>query len=421
MRIVILNTFERTGGAAVAASRLREALRAEGEEVTMIVRDKQSSSEQVIGVNGSSLKRLLHKWHFIGERLVIFLHNRCSKNDLFAVSLANSGCKLSQLPALQQADIIHLHWINQGFLSLDEIKAIGELGKPMVWTMHDMWPCTGICHHARECNGYYTDCAVCPFTASPTLAAHTLAKKKKIWEKLNVTFVTCSNWLQERTSHSVLMSEKTVLSIPNPIDAQTFIPMDQTACRAHFGLPTEKTLLLFGAVKASDKRKGIEYMKATVLTLVDKHPEWKEKLELAIFGKSEVEMQALFPVKVHQIPYITSEQEMIQLYNTADLYVTSSLEENLPNTIMEAMSCGVPCTGFKIGGIPEMIDHLKNGYVAEYKSGNDLAEGIHQLLQHADFAQFKQNARDKVIRSYSFASVAKRYKELYTQLLETAK
>lgn len=421
MRIVILNTFERTGGAAVAASRLREALRADGEEVTMVVRDKQSDCEQVIGVNGSSRQRLLHKLHFIGERLVIFLHNRCSRNDLFAVSLANTGCKLSQLPALQQADIIHLHWINQGFLSLDEIKAIGELGKPMVWTMHDMWPCTGICHHARECNGYYTECAVCPFTASPTLAAHTLAKKKNIWEKLNVTFVTCSNWLQERTSHSVLMSDKAVLSIPNPIDTHKFAPLDQTACRAHFGLPTEKTLLLFGAVKASDKRKGIDYMKAAVQILVDTHPQWKEQLELAIFGKSEVEMQALFPVKVHQIPYITCEQEMIQLYNTADLYVTSSLEENLPNTIMEAMSCGVPCAGFKIGGIPEMIDHLENGYVATYKSANDLAEGIHQLLQHADFAQIKQNARDKVIRSYSFASVAKSYKELYTQLLETAK
>lgn len=421
MRIVILNTFERTGGAAVAASRLREALRADGEEVTMVVRDKQSDCKQVIGVTGSSWQRLLHKGYFIGERLVIFLHNRCSKNDLFAVSLANTGCKLSQLPALQQADIIHLHWINQGFLSLEELKAIGALGKPMVWTMHDMWPCTGICHHARECNGYHTDCAVCPFTASPTLAAHTLAKKKRIWEKLNVTFVTCSNWLMERTSQSVLMSDKTVLSIPNPIDTQKFAPLDQAVCRAHFGLPKEKTLLLFGAVKASDKRKGIDYMKAAVQILVDTHPQWKEQVELAIFGKSEVEMQSLFPVKVHQIPYITSEQEMIQLYNTADLYVTSSLEENLPNTIMEAMSCGVPCAGFEIGGIPEMIDHLENGYVAAYKSADDLAEGIHQLLQDADFARFKQNARDKVIRSYSFASVAKRYKDLYAQLLEPVK
>ena len=150
-----------------------------------------------------------------------------------------------------------------------------------------------------------------------------------------MTFVTCSNWLMERTSQSVLMSDKTVLSIPNPIDTQKFAPLDQAVCRAHFGLPKEKTLLLFGAVKASDKRKGIDYMKAAVQILVDAHPQWKEQVELAIFGKSEVEMQSLFPVKVHQIPYITSEQEMIQLYNTADLYVTSSLEENLPNTIMD--------------------------------------------------------------------------------------
>lgn len=421
MKIVILNTFERTGGAAVAASRLRESLLAEGEDVTMLVRDKQSSSKQVIGLNLSSSQRLLNKCHFIWERLVIFIYNRCSKKDLFAVSLANTGCKLTQLPVLQEADIIHLHWINQGFLSINEIKAIGKLGKPIVWTMHDMWPCTGICHHARECNGYYSDCASCPFTASSTLAANTLAKKKYIWEKLNVTFVTCSKWLQERTLHSVLMTDKKVLSIPNPIDTLKFAPMDQTSCREHFGLPKEKILLLFGAVKASDKRKGIDYMKAAVQLLVDKHPEWKERLELAIFGKSDLEMQELFPVKVHQIPYITSEQEMIQLYNTANLYVTSSLEENLPNTIMEAMSCGIPCAGFNIGGIPEMIDHLENGYVAMYKSADDLAEGIHQLLQHADFSELKQNARDKVIRSYSFASVAKRYIEVYTQLTQKVK
>ncbi|HEY5570085.1 MAG TPA: glycosyltransferase, partial [Bacteroidales bacterium] len=112
------------------------------------------------------------------------------------------------------------------------------------------------------------------------------------------------------------------------------------------------------------------------------------------------------------------EQEMIQLYNTADLYITSSLEENLPNTIMEAMSCGIPCAGFNIGGIPEMIDHLENGYVAGYKSADDLAEGIHQLLHHTDFSQLKQKARNKVILSYSFASVAKRYIELYTQLIQ---
>ncbi len=418
MKIVILNTFERTGGAAVAASRLRESLRAEGEDVTMVVRDKQSASKLVIGLNHSSLQRLLNKCNFVWERLVIFIYNRCSKKDLFAVSLANTGCKLSRLSVLQEADIIHIHWINQGFLSINEIQAIGKLGKPIVWTMHDMWPCTGICHHARECNGYYSDCATCPFTASSTLAASTLAKKKHIWEKLNVTFVTCSKWLQERTSHSVLMTNKEVLSIPNPIDTLKFAPMDQPSCREHFRLPVEKALLLFGAVKASDKRKGIDYMKAAVQLLVDKHPEWKEKLELVIFGKSDREMQELFPVKVHQIPYITSEQEMIQLYNTADLYITSSLEENLPNTIMEAMSCGVPCAGFNIGGIPEMIDHLENGYVAGYKSANDLAEGIHQLLHHADFSQLKQKARNKVIQSYSFASVAKRYIELYTQLIQ---
>ena len=150
MKILILNTSERTGGAAVAAGRLEKALLRAGISVSKIVR------------KDTKLNRLRFYW----ERLIIFLCNGLSRKKLFMVSIANTGEDISSNPLVKEADIIHLHWINQGFLSLNNIKKIVELNKPIVWTMHDMWPCTGICHHAWDCNNFMDECAKCPFLNS---------------------------------------------------------------------------------------------------------------------------------------------------------------------------------------------------------------------------------------------------------------
>ena len=141
MRVLIINTSERIGGAAVAAGRLMESLKNNGIKAKMLVRDKQTDQISVVGLKRS----WLHVWKFMWERIVIWKANRFKKNDLFAVDIANTGTDITSLPEFQQADVIHLHWINQGMLSLNTIRKILTSGKPVVWTMHDMWPCTGIC------------------------------------------------------------------------------------------------------------------------------------------------------------------------------------------------------------------------------------------------------------------------------------
>ena len=159
MRVLIINTSERIGGAAVAAGRLMESLKNNGIKAQMLVRDKQTDQISVVGLKRS----WLHVWKFMWERIVIWKANRFKKNDLFAVDIANTGTDITSLPEFQQADVIHLHWINQGMLSLNTIRKILTSGKPVVWTMHDMWPCTGICHYARECRNYEQECHHCPY------------------------------------------------------------------------------------------------------------------------------------------------------------------------------------------------------------------------------------------------------------------
>jgi glycosyltransferase involved in cell wall biosynthesis len=277
-----------------------------------------------------------------------------------------------------------------------------------------MWPCTGICHHARECDNYQEHCGYCFFLKNPKsedLSYHIFNKKADVYQSKNITFVTCSNWLKKRAEKSALFSGLRLFSVPNPIDTVLFRPMNQMLCREALNLPTDKQLILFGSMKVSDKRKGIDYMVKAAELLSQK--EGTKNIELVIFGLSDTDLSGLFPFNVNYIRFLTDENDMISLYNAADVYVTSSLEENLPNTIMEAMTCGTPCIGFNVGGIPEMIDHKINGYIAAYKSAEDLARGIHYVLNEVDLQQFGSAARNKAMQFYSQNKVAERYVEVY--------
>jgi hypothetical protein len=159
MRVLIINTSERTGGAAVAASRLNEALKNNGIKSKMLVRDKQTDTLNVVGIDHS----WLNLWRFLWERIVIWAANGFKRDNIFAMDIANTGIDITSLPEFTQADVIHLHWINQGMLSIANLRKILHSGKPIVWTMHDMWPATGICHYSQDCSNYCTECHDCHF------------------------------------------------------------------------------------------------------------------------------------------------------------------------------------------------------------------------------------------------------------------
>lgn len=418
MNVLIVNTNEKSGGAAVAAGRLVEALNCSGVKAKMAVMNKETGSFTVVGTQ-TSLQR---KTNFLLERLRIFFHLHLSKNHLFDIDTASEGTDIIKLREFKEADIIHLHWINQGMLSLKNIRAILNSGKKVVWTMHDIWPATSLCHVTLQCTSFYTSCKRCPLLpnggSEHDLSAKVWKRKKRLYDEHKISFVTCSEWLASEAKKSALFERQNVVAIPNPIDNRKFAPQDKTIARRAAGLPTDKRLILFAAQRVTNKYKGMDYLITACRQLAEQHPEMLINTGVIILGGSAAELRESFDFPVYTINYISDEKKMAELYNSADVFVLPSLSENLPNTIMEAMSCGVPCVGFNVGGIPEEIDHKQNGYVAQYKSAEDLAEGIRWVLCDSDYKVLSDNAVSKVASHYSQRSVAMKYINVYEETLK---
>ncbi|MBP5302475.1 MAG: glycosyltransferase family 4 protein [Bacteroidales bacterium] len=409
MNVLLVNTSETTGGAAIACGRILKALRGEGIDAHMMVRNAERRGEGVIPV-GNWLNR---RWCFLRERAAIWAAKGFSRDNLFYVDIANSGIDITRSKAFRKADIIHLHWINQGFISLNGLEKIVASGKPIVWTMHDMWPFTGLCHHADSCTRYNAECHDCPLLPKrgfKDLARDTFERKAEILEKADITFVGCSKWLAGLCSKSRIAEGHRVVAIPNPIDTSAYAPMDKTEVRRKLGLPEDKKLILFCSVKTTDIRKGMKYFQDSCRMLQDSAP---DEFEVLILGKDSETLGSMLALPSHPLGYVGGGASLAEYYNAADVFVTPSLQENLPNTIMEALCCGIPCVGFDIGGIPEMIDHLSNGYVARYKSAEDLARGIKWVLDEADYPVLSHNAREKVVSTYSQTVVARQYISLF--------
>ena len=396
---------------------MTEALKSHGIKAKMLVRDKQTDRISTVALGGGW--KQVRK--FVWERVVIWIKSHFRRERLFSVDIANTGNDITRLPEFKEADLIHLHWINQGMLSLKVIRKILASGKPVVWTMHDMWPCTGICHHARTCTAFHSECGACPMIYSQKrkdLSTRIFRQKQRLYASGGIHFVTCSHWLEGMAKQSALLVNQPVSVIPNPISTTLFHPIKQTEARQKLALPTEGKLILFGSVKLTDKRKGIDYMVEACRLLAKQHPALKEQLALVAVGMHAAELQPLVPFKVHNMGYVKEEHQLAEIYNAADLYVIPSLDENLPNTIMEAMACGTPCVGFPTGGIPEMIDHLKNGYLTKEHSAEQLAEGIYTLLTTPAYESLSHEAVAKVNACYSERSVANQYGQLYAKLLK---
>ena len=404
MNILILNTSERTGGAAVAANRLCVALNKQPNvQAKMLVRDLAENDSMAATINTSWWKKKLNFFRFVWERAVIFLLSGFDRKNLFSVSIANTGTDLSRHPLVKEADVIHLHWINQGFLSVSDIKKLIAIGKPIVWTMHDMWPAIGYYHHypkAEEGNKEDGKDGI------NKLNLYGISHKRlQQIDYSKIAFVGCSHWIAEQANTCQLMRTIPISIIPNAINTKAFYPIHKDKAKKELNLPTNKPLILFAAVNISNKKKGIDY-------LVECCNNIKEDFEILLIGTKGTEIPALFSQRTHSLGYISNTEMLNKIYSSADLFITPSLEENLPNTIMEAMACGTPSVGFEIGGIPEMIDHKRNGYLAKYKDAEDLARGIEWVLAQ-DSESLKAACLEKVNRCYTEEVVARQYLELY--------
>lgn len=413
MRVLIVNTSERTGGAAIAANRLMEALKKNGIRATMMVRDKQTSHITVTQKGGSIVMAI----RFIWERILAFLYTGFSKKDLWQIDVASVGTKITDTDEFKRADVIHLHWVNQGYLSIKEIQRIIKSGKKVVITLHDMWYFTAVCHYSADCDKYIQECKQCPMLKGNFLwgdmAKKVFLRKKRAYRDNDITFVGCSKWMSERAKEAELTQGKNVVNIPNPINIELFKPIDKKKAKEGMKLPQDRTLILFGSQKITDERKGFRLLSQACEILREKYPIIAQNATVVVVGEQSEVMKDLIPLEVISVDYISDEKSMVMLYNAVDIYVTPSLQDNLPNTIMEAMACAIPCVGFNVGGIPEMIEHKKTGYVAEYKNPNDFAEGIAWTVNHENYQNLANCAREKVIKEYKEEHVARLYIDIY--------
>ena len=415
MRVLLINTSERAGGAAIAASRLTETLNRNGVKAQLLVRDKTTDRPTTVRLP----QRLKLRWAFLWERLRIWAANGFTRKGLWEVDIATAGADVTALPEFREADIVHLHWVNQGLLSMGQITKIMASGKPVVWTMHDMWPCTAICHHARECDRFQSHCHDCPQLLRPSsrdLSWQVFERKAQAYAGGNVTFVGCSEWIASEARKSALLNGHRVVSIPNTYDSQRFRPvndMSRVALRRELGLPEHRRLVLFACQKVTNAHKGLDYLVQALQSPA--LAATSQQISVVVVGQMSAGVARDIPFPVRTLGYVGSETMMAQIYQAADVFVTPSLEENLPNTIMEAMACGTPCVGFHIGGIPEMIDHRENGYVAIYRDADDLAAGI--LFALNDYERLSAAAASKAASTWNEQRVAEMYTALYESVI----
>ncbi|MBR3860009.1 MAG: glycosyltransferase family 4 protein [Bacteroidaceae bacterium] len=416
MRVLIINTTERQGGPAIAAYRLTEALKNNGIKAKMLVRRKSTGQVTTVLAERSAANRLTMLW----ERLSVALHTHFRRNRIYAIDLGHSGGDITELPEFKQADVIHLHWINDGMLSLPAVEKIITSGKPIVWTLHDMWPFTGVCHYAHDCDHYTEHCHDCPQLNSrkyKDTAYRVFERKATMLQGTNIQFVACSRWLGNMAMNSRLLQGRKIVCIPNTYNSNLFRPRSKQQAREVVGLPLDKRLVVFSSHTFTDERKGYHYLKEALKQLVATHPEWKERLGVVLIGKDITpSMYQELPLEVYPLNYIADEKRIVEIYNAVDLLAIPSLQDNLPNTVLEAMACGVPCIGFNVGGIPEMIDHLHNGYVAEYKNVADFAAGIHWLLTEGEYDILSREAARKAANTYGENSVAMKYISIYNRM-----
>jgi glycosyltransferase involved in cell wall biosynthesis len=419
MKVTLINTSDAGGGAPAACLRLLKALVAKKTDARLLVQHKKTSEERVERIVKSFIGRLKANADFLRERIPFILFHERDKSVRFAFSTANAGRSIKHQPLVKDADIIHLHWTNSGFLSIADLKELVNTGKPIVWTLHDMWTFTGGCHYSGSCNNFIRECGNCPFLRDPgenDISHSGWLRKAALYKNAqNITFVTCSQWLADVAKQSSLISNFRIEAIPNPIDINIFSPRDKNATREKWGINKDIKIILFGAANINDRRKGISYL-VDALDVLKRDYAGTEKTEMVIFGKNKHFDTSALPFKVHELNLLTSANDLAEVYSLADVFVTPSLEDNLPNTIMEALSCGTPVVAFDTGGIPEMVDHQQNGYLAKFKDAVDMAKGLHETL-HAD-AQLAINARQKVLDNYTNEIVANQYINLYQSLIK---
>lgn len=410
MKIIQLSLSDISGGAHRAAYRLHRALLKANMDSSFFVFFKDSDDFTVSGPP-TKLQKSKNFLRYVLDSYPLVLHKNKRK-----FSTALFPTRTPQHTEQLSPDIIHLHWINGGMLRIEEIS---KFKKPIAWTLHDMWPFTGGCHYDNNCGGYKNTCGKCPVLGSTN--AHdtsykTLQRKIRNFNKIKLKIITPSNWLAECARSSSLFRDCNIDIIPNCLNLDLFKPWDKNFSREILGLPKDKLLILSGALNIqSDPRKGFRHM-LNALKLISADT-LANDIEIVIAGSSVPKNTPPVNIPFHYLGFLHDEISMALTYSAADIFVAPSEQDNLPNTIVESLACGTPCAAFDIGGMPDMIEHKKNGYLAKPLDTEDLAAGILWMLHSSErLRKLSLHSRILAEKKYDSAKIAAHYSKIYYQL-----
>lgn len=397
MKVVHLSTTD-FGGAYKAVERIQSSLRLYGVESKILVRSRFFDTETTEVIN-TPLRRFFSKSRNL---LNLFLSKGDVVTDLFGTDMRHNQDILD-------ADVIVLHWVNS-FISDRSVRQLMELGKPVFWVMHDMWPFTGGCHYDLYCESYKSDCASCPMLKKQRLrniSAFNLKRKRNLFASMNITMIAISRWEQRCAQESFPLKGKKVIWISNPLNTGIFKPMDeQQELREQYKIPEGKKVILFGADKALENAtKGFSYL-VEALRRMD-----GSKYVAVCFGKAPEKDRIQLPnIDIKYLGTIQDEKKLAAWYSLADVFVAPSIQEAFGYTVCEALACGTPVTAFAVGGMLDQIDHRENGYLARLYDVEDLAEGIEFCAENTK--TLGKRARETVLERNSYEVIGKKYKEV---------
>lgn len=409
MKILIVNSFDFVGGAAKAAYRLHKSLQAFGVESQMLVQVKTTDDYSVIS-DTKPFKKIISKISSFVDPLPLRRYK--NRDTYFSCNRYSFLDTVSRINSLKP-DLVHLHWINHGMLNISELSSINA---PLVWTLHDNWAFTGGCHIMWECTNYLEKCGHCPRLSSQKefdLSRKNWNIKRSAYSKIsNLCIVFPSRWLGDCAKKSSLLNSFNHVHLPNFLDTNLFKPIDKKTARNILNLPLEPKIVLFGAMSfTKDMNKGFDLLSEAINKLKINN------LEFVVFGGKEKPGIPSFKYPAHYLGRLYDDVTLQLVYSAADVMVVPSRQENLSYAIMESLSCGTPVVAFKVGGNPDLIDHLNNGYLADSFDTTDLTNGIEWVLTNDRHSEISYNARQKIVTQFDSSILIPQFVRLYEETL----
>lgn len=394
MKILIIGTTDIIGGAAKVSWDIKDALEKRGDDVSMFVADKRSSDPMV-----KIIPR--QKWRkFLGFLL--------ATEDLL------SSDWILKTPEYKNADIVHCHNLHGRYFNLSTLQKM-SVEKPVVWTLHDEWAITPHGAYTIEGNEMKYGLLVCPDKNTPPRilwdnTKYLAWRKNSIYRKSKLHIVTPSQWLKKRVEKTIL-SLQDVRFIPNGVDADIFKMSDKVLARQKLNLPLNKKIVLFLANDAKNNMwKGWKYTEE----IIRKYKDDKNMLFVSVGNHSVHQDES----NVKYLSHLEKKEDIALYYSASDILLFTSIAENFPLVILEAMGCGLPIVSFDVGGVKEVVAHKENGYISKYKDTESLIEGMEYMLSLGcdQIKKISGSSSSKIRDSFSKTTMVNTYLNLYDEL-----